>query len=226
MKRPIMALLLAAALVAMPCAAFAASSYGGRDNAENSRSSGGGGGGGGGSSSGAPVVSTSAGSTTSNGIVETLNVSITTPAGVTFVSGASYTRLSDGVVTALVSPATSAEAEAVSPNLPYEAVAAGKTAGLPEDVVMTISNLDQGILSVPGMDLSGYRTFGTTIAVRAEAGATAQIYCSEIPSGGAQILYYDNWTMTWMLLPCTVDAANSCVAFTVPTSGTAIIIGY
>ncbi len=225
MKRPIMALLLAAALVAMPCAAFAADSP---NTTTSHRHQGGGGGGGGGSSSTTPVVSTSAttsSSSTSNGVVETTNTSVVDPAGEAFSAGASYTRLSDGVVTAFLGEDATAALEAANPTTAYVAVGESKYAGLPQSALDTIAQLDAGNLSVPGLSLAGYRTYGTTVAIRAEGSAAALLYCSEFPTSGAQILFYNNWTGAWSLLPCTADPATGTVAFTVPTSGTAIIIG-
>jgi hypothetical protein len=109
-------------------------------------------------------------------------------------------------------------------------VAAGSaaTAGLPESVVDTINAVNNGNLSnVPGVDLTGMSAYGSTVAVRAEAGNLATtIYVSTLPASGVvKVLFYNNYTQTWSLIDAVVDPATSTATFTAPISGTAVVVG-
>ncbi|MCC8125932.1 MAG: hypothetical protein LIO92_00820 [Clostridiales bacterium] len=236
MKKSLKALLLAMVLVMVPVASFAASSStttttsASRDNSNNasghSSSGGGGGSSSSSSSSSSSTVVAGSSSSTSSGIVEATYTSVTNGQSETWSVGATYTRLNDGVVTALVGDVATDELEAANPSTAYAAVGICKLAGLPEYVKTIIGQVDYGDMSaVPGVDLTGYQTYGTTIAVRSEAGSVATIYCSELPASGAKILFYNNWTQTWSLIDCTVDAEAGTVTFVAPTSGTAQIVG-
>ncbi|MCD8221434.1 MAG: hypothetical protein LUD07_04435 [Clostridiales bacterium] len=234
MKKSLRALLLAMVLVVVPVASFAATSTttstsSSRDNSNNGSShssSGGGGGSSSSSSSSGTVVSGGSSSSSASGIVETKSTTVTNSQGETWNVGAIYTRLSDGVVTALLGDVATDEIEAENLSTAYVAVSESKLAGLPEYVKTIIGQADRGDMSaVPGVDLTGYKAYGTTIAVRSEAGSTATIYCSELPESGAKILFYNNWTQTWSLIDCSVNAEAGTVTFTVPTSGHALIVG-
>jgi hypothetical protein len=109
------------------------------------------------------------------------------------------------------------------------ATGAAATAGLDPEVVDTINAINSGDLStVPGVDLSGKSAYGSTVAVRAEAGNLAvSIYVSELPASGVvQVLFYTNgggWEL--ISVDVVVDPETHTVTFTAPYSGTAMVVG-
>ncbi|MCC8126198.1 MAG: hypothetical protein LIO92_02215 [Clostridiales bacterium] len=257
MKKSLKALLLAMVLVTMPVSIFAASvspsesTSSGRDNSSNSGSSSSGGGGGGSSSSsssssgsssvvvaggpGSSAVSSSINttdssstSTTESGLLETTDAYVTASSGTVYYSGAAYTNPENGIVTALVAEKTSEEKETDNPTTTYVTDRTAKTAGLPDEVKQTISELDNGnISSVSGVDTSGMKTLGSTVAARNEAGGPATIYCSGISADNAgrlKVLRYNNWTGAWDVVDCTVDVENQVVHCNIATSSTLIIV--
>lgn len=209
MKKSLKAIALAAVLVAMPVTAFAAGSGSAGNTSFDSGVSHDNGGS---SSSSSSSTSTSAAATTDAAKTETI---VTASGAKVTVEGA--TTNSSGVKSGMVSTGSGATA----------ATGAAATAGLPADVVSTINAINGGDLSnVPGVDLSGKSAYGSTVAVRAEAGnLTASIYVSKLPANGVvQVLFYNN-NGGWSLIEATVDPATNTVTFTAPYSGTALVVG-
>lgn len=206
---------MAAALVSMPVVAGAAGSPSRRPSSSGSSGSSGGSGV---ISSGTIVGGSSDTVSTGSGTATVGGTQVIVAGNGTKLNVSATTTSSSGTVTALVS--SNAEVTA--------AVGESKTAGLPDGTVSVIRALDSGNLSaVPGVDLSGKNAYGSTVALRAEAGnQPTTLYVSGLPENGvASILFYNNGTGTWTVITATVDPATNTVSFVAPYSGTAIVIG-
>jgi hypothetical protein len=210
MKKSIKAIALAVVLAAMPVAAFAAGSTSASNTNYSSSSDGD-------SSSNNSSGSTTTASSTTGSTAAATTVTVTTPTGAK-VTVAAATTNSAGVTSGMVDNGSGATV----------AAGAAATAGLPENVVNTINAINNGDLSsVPGVDLSGKAAYGSTVAVRAEAGNLAvSIYVSTLPASGVvQVLFYNNYTNSYSLIDAVVDPATNTVTFTAPISGTAVVVG-
>ena len=106
----------------------------------------------------------------------------------------------------------------------------GKTAGLQADAVNTISALDSGKLeTVPGVDLTGKKAAGGTVALGIIPDdvhdVKVSLYVSGLPAGAVPyILFYNNMTLQWTLLPAVIDPATGLVVFNLPEDGTAVVV--
>ncbi|MBR9955177.1 hypothetical protein KE531_16415 [Eubacteriaceae bacterium Marseille-Q4139] len=113
------------------------------------------------------------------------------------------------------------------------------TAGLPTAVVDTINAINSGrTLSevVTGVDVSGYNALTGTHAVVTKNAATGAVEDTAtevvlyVPNlvdglGNVSILYYNNATGTWMVIPATqIDPVTKLVYATVPGSGTLSVV--
>ena len=113
------------------------------------------------------------------------------------------------------------------------------TAGLPAAVVDTINAINSGrTLSevVTGVDVSGYNALTGTHAVVTKNAATGAVEDTAtevvlyVPNlvdglGNVSILYYNNATGTWMVIPATqIDPGTKLVYATVPGSGTLSVV--
>ena len=103
-----------------------------------------------------------------------------------------------------------------------------KRHGLPDTVVSTLNAIDAGNLSsIPAA--AGKTVLAQTIAiVHAAPGAQQQLImaANKIPASGiVQVLYYDNTTGRFVILPATVDRATGIVTFAAPADVTAVILG-
>ena len=113
------------------------------------------------------------------------------------------------------------------------------TAGLPAAVVDTINAINSGrTLSevVTGVDVSGYNALTGTNAVATKNAATGAVEDTAtevvlyVPNlvdglGNVSILYYNNATGTWMVIPATqIDPVTKLVYATVPGSGTLSVV--
>lgn len=199
-KKCVTALVLAAALACIPAAAF---------GANDSINSGGGGGGGGGRGS-----STSSGTT----IVAGTGAKVNTPAG---------------------GPAAVAGDTVVGNTAISFAVGEAATAGLPEAAVAAINGINAGnTLSdvVKDVDVTGYKALTGTNAIvtkdvttgEAKTGATeVTLYVPNLVDGlqNVSVLFYDNVTGKWTLLPVTkVDPVTKTVVTTITGSGTYTVV--
>ncbi len=196
-KKCVTALVLAAALACVPATAFGAGSV--------SHS-----GGGGGSSHSS---STSSGTTivAGSGMMTNTSTSSTVAAGSTVVGNTS------------ISYATGVSA----------------TAGLPEAAVAAINGINEGkTLSdvVKDVDVSGYKALTSTNAIVTKDAATGEVktgavevtlYVPNLVDGleNVSVLFYDNVTGKWTLLPVTkVDPATKTVVTTISGSGTYTVV--
>jgi hypothetical protein len=209
MKKAIKALALAAVLTAMPVAAFAAGSTGTSTTDYSIGNAGGG---------GSSTTSVSNAGTTPGSTIETVTTTTVTTASGKKVTVQAATTNSSGVTSGMVDNGSGAT------------VATGNaaTAGLPENVVETINAVNNGDISnIPGIDTTGLSAYGSTVAVRAEAGNQAvSIYVSELPASGVvKIAFYNNYTQTWSLIDAIVDPETNIVTFEAPISGTAVVVG-
>ena len=113
------------------------------------------------------------------------------------------------------------------------------TAGLPAAVVDTINAINSGrTLSevVTGVDVSGYNALTGTHAVVTKNAATGAVEDTAtevvlyVPNlvdglGNVSILYYNNATGTWMVIPAPqIDPVTKLVYATVPGSGTLSVV--
>lgn len=216
-KKVAVGIILAAALAVQSMTVFAAgSSSSGASSAAS------------GSSSESTVVTV-----TSTG-VKTTEVATSTTAG-----GSSIAMAVDG---------TTASGQAITINSNGEAVIGDKilafakdeaaTAGLPASVVEAINGINSGkALSeiISGIDLTGYTALTGTHAIVTKDAQTgvvsdtateAVIYVPNLVDGlEISLLYYDNATGNWVILPATkIDAASKVIYATVPGSGTLSVI--
>ena len=113
------------------------------------------------------------------------------------------------------------------------------TAGLPAAVVDTINAINSGRTLgevVTGVDVSGYNALTGTHAVVTKNAATGAVEDTAtevvlyVPNlvdglGNVSILYYNNATGTWMVIPATqIDPVTKLVYATVPGSGTLSVV--
>lgn len=200
-KKCVTALVLAAALACIPAAAFGASG--------SVTSSGGGGGGG-----------SSHGSSSSSGT--------TIVAG----SGQKVTTTTNG-------PVSSGSSTVVGDTAISYATGVAATAGLPETAVAAINGINAGAtLSevVKDVDVTGYKALTGTNAVVTKDVTTGTVktgavevtlYVPNLVDGlqNVSILFYDNVTGKWTLLPVTkVDPATKTVVTTITGSGTYTVV--
>lgn len=200
-KKCVTALVLAAALACVPAAAFGASG--------SVTSSGGGGGGGSSHSS-----SSSSGTTIVAG------------------SGQKVTTTTNG-------PVSSGSSTVVGDTAISYATGEAATAGLPEAAVAAINGINAGTaLSevVKDVDVTGYKALTGTNAVvtkdvtsgTVKTGAVeVTLYVPNLVDGlqNVSILFYDNVTGKWTLLPVTkVDPATKTVVTTITGSGTYTVV--
>lgn len=194
-KKCVTALVLAAALACVPAAAFGGSIS----------SSGGGGGGSHGSS-------TSSGTTIVAGNGQKVNAGTTVTGGSSTVVGNTSVSYATGVAA---------------------------TAGLPETAVAAINGINEGkALSdvVKDVDVSGYKALTSTNAIVTKDVTTGAVktgavevtlYVPNLVDGlqNVSVLFYDNLTGKWTLLPVTkVDPATKTVVTTVSGSGTYTVV--
>lgn len=196
-KKCVTALVLAAALACVPATAFASGSV----------SSGGGGG-------------SSHGSSSSSGT--------TIVAG----SGQKVTTTTNG-------PVSSGSSTVVGDTAISYATGVAATAGLPETAVAAINGINAGAtLSevVKDVDVTGYKALTGTNAIvtkdvtsgTVKTGAVeVTLYVPNLVDGlqNVSILFYDNVTGKWTLLPVTkVDPATKTVVTTITGSGTYTVV--
>lgn len=198
-KKCVTALVLAAALACVPATAFGANSL---------RPSGGGGGG------------SSHGSSTSS--------------GVTIVAGSGQKAESGPTVTVGGGSSTVVGNTTVS-----YATGVAATAGLPEAAVAAINGINEGkSLSdvVKDVDVTGYKALTATNAIVTKDVTTGEVktgavevtlYVPNLVDGlqNVSVLFYDNVTGKWTLLPVTkVDPATKTVVTTITGSGTYTVV--
>lgn len=119
------------------------------------------------------------------------------------------------------------------------AVGEGATAGLPEQVVSSITSINAGVnlaLAVGNAELAGYSALVKTAAVVLKNSATGTVanqevavslYIPNLISGlqNIKILCYENATGNWRVLePTAINYENKTVTFTMYGSGTVIVI--
>lgn len=194
-KKCVTALVLAAVLACVPAVAFGGSIS----------SSGGGGGGSHGSS-------TSSGTTIVAGNGQKVNAGTTVTGGSSTVVGNTSVSYATGVAA---------------------------TAGLPETAVAAINGINEGkALSdvVKDVDVSGYKALTSTNAIVTKDVTTGAVktgavevtlYVPNLVDGlqNVSVLFYDNLTGKWTLLPVTkVDPATKTVVTTVSGSGTYTVV--
>lgn len=220
-KKVAVGIILAAALAVQSMTVFAA----GSSESESSNASS--------STSSSTTTESTVVTVTSTG-VKTTEVATSTTAG-----GSSIAMAVDG---------TTASGQTITINSNGEAVVGDKilafakdeaaTAGLPASVVETINGINSGrSLSeiVSGVDLTGYTALTGTHAIvtkNAQTGVVsdtateAAIYVPNLVDGlEISLLYYDNATGRWVILPATkIDAASKVIYTTVPGSGTLSVI--
>ena len=98
------------------------------------------------------------------------------------------------------------------------------------DAVNTISALDGGNLAaVPGVDLTGKKAAGGTVALGiipdGVHNVPVSLYVSGLPAGAVPyILFYNNMTHQWTLIPAMIDPVTGLVVFDLPEDGTAIVV--
>lgn len=197
-KKCVTALVLAAALACVPATAFGANSL---------RPSGGGGGG------------SSHGSSTSSGVTIVAGSGQKVETSTTVTAGGSSTVVGDTAVS--------------------YATGVAATAGLPETAVAAINGINEGkALSdvVKDVDVSGYKALTSTNAIITKDAATGTVktgavevtlYVPNLVDGlqNVSVLFYDNVTGKWTLLPVTkVDPATKTVVTTVTGSGTYTVV--
>ncbi|MGN0159534.1 MAG: hypothetical protein ACI39W_10480 [Brotaphodocola sp.] len=229
-KKRWIALVLAAVLASMPAVAGAANSPSGSGSGGGSSSSGSSGGGGG----------SSHGSSTSSGTV------ITVGSGTTVSNGPSVDVSADGQITTVVDKGTDATGTTIAlvadgvqtvtdnegnaiVNDVYVNILSGaaETAGLPQEVIDTITSLNAGA-DVASVGLTGYTSVGGTRAVTAKnaAGTDAPAQISMkvdalVGAAEAAVVYYNNNTGHWEIgTVLSFDVATGIVTFVVPGSVT------
>ncbi len=198
-KKCVTALVLAAALACVPAVAFGAGS---------GSTSGGGGGG------------SSHGSSTSS--------------GTTIVAGSGAMTTTSGTVAAGGGPSAVVGNTAIS-----YATGVAATAGLPETAVAAINGINEGkTLSdvVKDVDVTGYKALTSTNAIVTKDVTTGTVktgavevtlYVPNLVDGlqNVSVLFYDNVTGKWTLLPVTsVDPATKTVVTTITGSGTYTVV--
>ena len=105
-----------------------------------------------------------------------------------------------------------------------------KTAGLPDAVKNVIAAVDGGNLgNVPGLDLTGKKVSGATMALGIRPDGTqnvaASLYVPNLPAGAVPfILFFDNKSGEWKLIPASINPTTGLVEFVLPDDGTAAVI--
>ena len=223
-KKYVAALILAAALASQPAWAFAS----------GSSSSGGG---------------DSSGSITSSTTTNNSNTTVTvSPSGVK-TTGATTSASPTGSTIGVAVDTVTTTGQKVTTNSKGQAVigdtavgfaaSTAATAGLPENVVSEISDINAGKpLSevVKDVDLTGYNALTGTHAIVTtdantgsvkEGAVEVSLYVPNLVDNLAnvQILFYDNATGQWKLIPALkVDPVTKTVAVNVPGSGTLSVV--
>lgn len=233
-KKGLIALAIAVVLAAMPAVAGAANSVSGSGSHS---SSGGSGGGGSSSTSTGTVVSVGSGTVTGTAVNTGSVVEVAANGEkITLVNkGTDSTGTTMSIVVEIQTSAGVAVTEAANGGAAVGAVnvsiasGAAETAGLPADVVDTITSLNGGadIASVVPA-AAGYTSVGGTRAIIAKdaAGADAPAEISMkvdslVGANGVMVVYYNNNSGTWEVAQnVRFDAATGVVTFTVPGSVT------
>lgn len=206
MKKLVKVVAIVCAMSMMSTTAFAAgSASGGRNSSSSHLVSGG--------SASTTTATTATGATTAG----TTTTQVLANGQTVTVSGA---QVSNGTVTAgLVANGSGSTA----------AVGEAKRAGLIPAVVAVLDAIDAGNLASVPAATAGKTVLATTVAItKVTPGSQQQLVMakSKIPASGVvQVLFYNNTTGTFTVLPATVDAATGIVTFTAPQDGTAAIIG-
>ena len=118
-----------------------------------------------------------------------------------------------------------------------------KTNGLNDDVKNTITALDGGNLgavtaqgvdftAVQGVNLNslgGMKTSGATVALGIRPDkvkdVSVKLYAPDLPAGAVPyVLFYNNITGKWSLLPAAIDPVTGLVDFVLPDDGTVVIV--
>ena len=212
-KKCAAALVLAAALAVQPMWAFASSSS---------------------SSSGSDGSGSITSSTTTN---TSANSNTTTSAS---PSGSTIGVAVDTVTTTGQQVTTNSKGQAVIGDTAVGfAPSVAATAGLPENVVSAINEINAGkplTEAVQTLDLTGYNALTGThaiITMDANTGAVktgaveVSLYVPNLVENLAnvQVLFYDNATGQWQLIPAVkVDPVTKTVAVNVPGSGTLSVV--
>lgn len=225
-KKCAAALVLAAALAVQPMWAFASSS---------SSSSGSDG-------SGSITSSTTNTSKNSNTTVTVSSTGVKTTGATTSASptGSTIGVAVDTVTTTGQQVTTNSKGQAVIGDTAVGfAPSVAATAGLPENVVSAINEINAGKPlneAVQNLDLAGYNALtGTHAIVTMDANTGAvktgavevSLYVPNLVENLAnvQVLFYDNATGQWELLPAVkVDPVTKTVAVNVPGSGTLSVV--
>lgn len=225
-KKCAAALVLAAALAVQPMWAFASSS---------SSSSGSDG-------SGSITSSTTNTSKNSNTTVTVSSTGVKTTGATTSASptGSTIGVAVDTVTTTGQQVTTNSKGQAVIGDTAVGfAPSVAATAGLPENVVSAINEINAGKPlneAVQNLDLTGYNALTGThaiITMDANTGAVktgaveVSLYVPNLVENLAnvQVLFYDNATGQWELLPAVkVDPVTKTVAVNVPGSGTLSVV--
>lgn len=222
MKKCIKAMALAAVLIAMPVAAFAAGSKTYSDNSDSTST----------------TSNSFSGGVTSVGTI-TAGSGQVVQSGQTVTSSQTTTNSQvivneDGSKTEVIHVTSNDQGnytglvKAESDTDVALATGAAKTAGLPAETVSIINQIDAGNLSaVQEVDTAGKTGYGVSAAVRAEEGnKLVTLYVSDLPSGitTTEILFYNNATGRWSKLIGTVSVDGKKVTFIAPYSGTAKVM--
>ena len=225
-KKCAAAIVLAAALAVQPMWAFASSS---------SSSSGSDG-------SGSITSSTTNTSKNSNTTVTVSSTGVKTTGATTSASptGSTIGVAVDTVTTTGQQVTTNSKGQAVIGDTAVGfASSVAATAGLPENVVSAINEINAGkplAEAVQTLDLTGYNALTGThaiITMDANTGAVktgaveVSLYVPNLVENLAnvQVLFYDNATGQWQLIPAVkVDPVTNTVAVNVPGSGTLSVV--
>lgn len=240
-KKLLMAAMLAAALVAVPAVAGAASGSPGITNRKPTPAGGGGGssysysGSGSSGSSGSASAGTTERVGTGTGAAVSQGATVEVNGNGAKVTVTAKTTETDGRVIALTGGNISGNTvQNDSVNISI-ATGAAETAGLPDGVTKTIEALNNStdVNSIlPGLGLEGYQSYGGTRAVIAknsanqDAATTVTFYVNPMPTGGnVSVVLFDNVTGRWKVVSdVAVDASTQTVSFAVNGSSTVQII--
>lgn len=223
-KRCVAALALAAMLAVQPMTAFAAGSSSSSD---------------GGSSS---TTTTNTSSTKTDTTVTVSSTGVKTTGATTSASanGSTIGVAVDTVTTTGQKVTVNSKGEAVVGDVAIGFAKGGSaTAGLPANAVAAIEGINSGkALSevVQGVDVSGFNALTGTHAIVTKDAATGAIKDTQtevslyVPNlvdglGNVEILFYNNATGQWVLLPSLkVDPVSKTVAVSIPGSGTLSVV--
>lgn len=218
-KRCVAALALAAMLAVQPMTAFAAGS--------SSTNAGG---------------TNAAGSTKNDTTVSVSSTGVkTTGATTSASSNGSTIGVAVDTVTTTGQPVTvNSKGEAVVGDVAVGFAKEGSaTAGLPANVVSAIEGINSGKALnevVQGVDVNGYNALTGTHAIVTKDAATGTVKDTQaevslyVPNlvdglGNVQVLFYNNVTGQWILLPTLkVDPVSKTVAVNIPGSGTLSVV--